>query len=198
MMHASAFLREFVPAQDGTAAALPAPDEIRVKDAYGQGVEDGLARARTEIEGETLLAVRELNRTLETLLEDRRRIADETSAEAGVVLSTVIRTLCPALAALGVAERAQGLLENALRDAPQPLTISVAPAVATRLESLLSGTPGADYAIEPVADMPVTRAEIAWPEGGATVDGDAIAARILNMAAALDPHTESVEENPHD
>lgn len=197
-MHASAFLREFVPAQDGTSAALPAPDEIRVRNAYEQGIEDGMARARTEIEGETLLAVGELTRKLEALSEDRQRIVAETSAEAGVMLSTVIRTLCPALAALGVAERAQQLLENALRDAPQPLTVSVAPVVAARLESLLSEVPGPEFSIEPMPDMPVTRAEIAWPEGGATIDGDAIAARILGLAAELDPHTASVEENPHD
>ena len=49
-----------------------------------------------------------------------------------------------------------------------------------------------------VEAMPETRIEVSWPEGGATIDTDDLATRIIALADELDPDLDPVEETAHE
>jgi|GEM_PF-3282186 len=198
MMDGPAYLREFAPTEPGAIMRSPARERIIADDAHSRGFDEGMAQARREIDLDTLAALRDLTARLDDMVAMRADVMTTLSAEAGTVLSTVIRRIAPDIAAQGVADRARQLLENQLRDAPRPLTISVAPDVAERLGAVMADISEPDFAIEAVETMPRTRIEASWPEGGATVDADALVARILDLAADLAPADDSMEEKPHD
>jgi len=197
-MQSTTFLREFVHPSDGPAFALVKQDETPGKEAYAKGLEDGLAQGRDEIAVATLETIRHLVAKLDDMSALQDRMVADMTAEAGMVLSTVIRTIAPHLATLGVADQALKLLENELRDAPRPLSISVSPEVAERLEAMMADALDPEFSINADAAMSATQIEVAWPEGGAIVDTDALADRIIGLTQDLIPHSTPMEENPHD
>ena len=163
------------------------------EDAYARGLAEGRAQALAESAMQTAAAVRDLADRLDGMTAERSRALDTVTAEAGRALATVVRSLCPGLSVLGLADRARHLLENELLAAPRPVTIRAAPDVAGALDGM-----GTGIAVESDDAMPVTRLDLSWPEGGATVDAEALASRIMGLADTLDPRRDPVEENPHD
>jgi len=201
MMQSPAFLREFVPPSqvvEGVSPLLTRPGETPDMDGYAKGLEDGRAQARAEIAAETLDAVKTLIDRLGDMTDLQSRMAAETNVEAGKVLTTVIRKLSPGLAAVSIADRARRLLENELSAAPRPLIVRVAPEIAEQLEQMIVTMPDTDFSVEAVETMAKTLIDVSWPQGGATVDAQALAERITGLTAELDPNSEPMEENPHD
>ena len=202
-MQGSAFFREFGP----VSRTAPPPGQVvaLTDDAYARGVADGLAQAHAQTAARTASALEDLTARLDDMTAERDRVADETAAEAGAALAAVVRSLCPSLSALGLADRARHLLETELLSGPRPVTIRAAPDVAEALDGM-----GADLTVESDGDMPGTRLDLSWPEGGATLDIEALSAQIMGLADTLGPDSDplpkedpvpendSMEENPHD
>jgi len=196
-MQGSAFFREFGP----VSRTAPPPGQVvaLTDDAYARGVTDGLAQAHAQIAARTAAALEDLTGRLDGIVAERDGAQREVATAAGVALAAVVRSLCPALSALGLADRARHLLENELLSAPRPVTVRAAPDVAEALDAMNAG-----LVVESDDDMPATRLDLSWPEGGATVDTEALCTQIMGLADTLGsesdpvPENDSMEENPHD
>lgn len=196
MMQIAPVLREFGPVTEAVPAPRPRQVEAMTEEAYARGLADGMARAQAQVEARTAAALEDLTARLAACATERDRAVAGISEEAGKALAAVVRGLCPGLAALGLADRARFLLENELRAAPRPLTVRAAPEIAETLGT--AGSLGADVVVESDEALPPTRLDLAWDEGGATVDTGALVSDILALADTLGPQNDPVEENPHD
>lgn len=196
MMQIAPVLREFGPVTGAVPAPRPRQVEAMTEEAYARGLADGMARAQAQVEARTAAALEDLAARLAACATERDRAVAGISEEAGKALAAVVRGLCPGLAALGLADRTRFLLENELRAAPRPLTVRAAPEIAETLGT--AGSLGADVVVESDEALPPTRLDLAWDEGGATVDTGALVSDILALADTLGPQNDPVEENPHD
>lgn len=182
------FLREFTPAEP-SMAPLPELEDIEVirEEAYARGVEEGRAEERRAIGLDIIEALREVTARLDDLAAYKEQMRADVAAEAGMALSTVVHRVAPELALAGLADRARSLLENELRAAPRPLSLTAEPAMAARLIAVVSEMPDLDVLIEADDALAATRIEACWPEGEAVLDMEPLVAQLTALATELAP-----------
>lgn len=196
MSAVATFLKEFKPSADGKIASIEAASNNALYDeAYEFGLADGMLRAEAETEAQVARSIEALVERLSDTATLRQEIAGEVTAQAAESLARVIRKICPDLAALGLADRARGMLETELANVAHPITLRAAQDVAEKLSPLIADDSVTIETSESLSDL---RIEIDWSEGRAVLDTDVLAEKICALAAKLSPCVETGEHESHD
>ena len=179
-----AFLEPLDPAGIPGGAAAISPAEEQRKAAYDEGYERGLvegARRRAAKTGDTLA---QLQSDIDRLALDMEAAQSRVAAAALELTRDILEKTLPTLCRRGFAAEALPLIEGVLTALPSfDLTVAVPGDLveAVRRELSVDGKAGKLTVTETDEGVDIARAELAWPNGRASIDLDRVAREMLDM-----------------